>query len=235
MLKLTKRYIPLILLIVPFFLTACANTNKPVASLDPVPGTYLPVSARDDYSHYVRQRLHLNPDRSYVLLKGDFPKIEEEEGGSYRLEGDRIFFSKGNSQEIVGQGRIHGNGEIALSDRNNPQTVMVMRKMIPAKRHVLIIENGTGEFALVRIKSYFGKTEEEMAVAAGVSKSCKLSDGNYYEVVRFGDGPSKFRYSKGQGFIVSAPSGQYTELRLTLHPTPQGTYKTSPASSHEFE
>ena len=233
--RLIRRSIPVVFFMLPFFLVSCASTGRPVSTPDPIAGTYLPVIARDDLSHYVRQRLHLHPDHSYILLKGNPPKIEEEERGSYRMEGDKIFFSKEGSREIVGQGRVHGNGEITFFDPKNPEKTMLTRKMYPAKRHILVIENGTGEFALVKIKSYFGQTESEIAVGAGGSQSCKLPDGNYYEVVRFGDGPAKFRYSKGQGFIVSAPPGQYIQMRLTLHPTPQGTYKTSPASSKEFE
>ena len=151
------------------------------------------------------------------------------------MERDKIFLFKGNSQEIAAQGQVDGNGGITLFNPKDPEKTLLIRKMVSAKRHVLIIENGTGEFALVRVKSFFGKTEEEIAIGAGGSKSCHLSDGNYYEVVRFGDHPSKFRYSKGQGFVVSAPPGQYIDMRLTLHPTPQGAYKTSPASSKEFE
>ncbi len=233
--RLICRYIPIVFFMLPFFLASCSNPGRPVSTPGPIAGTYLPVVTRGDLSPYVRQRLHLSPDHSYILLRGSPPKTEEEERGSYRVEGEKIFFTKDGSREVVGQGRVHGNGEITFFNPNHPEKTLLTRKMNPAKRHVLVIENGTGDFALVKIKSYFGQTESEMAIGAGGSQACKLPDGNYYEVVRFGDAPSKFKYSKGEGFIVSAPPGQYIKMRLTLHPTPQGGYKTSPASSKEFE
>jgi hypothetical protein len=114
-----------------------------------------------------------------------------------------------------------------------------LRKLNPEKRHILTIENKTTDFAQVRIKSIFGGLWTEISLEAGIAKSTHLPDGNYYEVVRYGKASDKrisnFQYSIGEGFILTAPSGQYKEMFLTLRPTQPGNYQTFPASSEDFK
>ena len=104
-----------------------------------------------------------------------------------------------------------------------------------AGMHSLTIRNGTGEFALVRIKTASGQTRGELAIEAGGSGSLSLDSGQYFEVVRFGRSPDSFRYAKGEGFTLSAPSGGYVQATLTLHGVVDGNYVTQAASRRDFE
>lgn len=103
-----------------------------------------------------------------------------------------------------------------------------------AGRNELTIHNGTNHFALVRIKRKDGVTQAELSIDAGKSKTCRLPNGSYYEVVRFGGTPEAFHYARGEGFELLAQDGQYIEASLTLHGVISGKYRTYPATAADF-
>lgn len=98
----------------------------------------------------------------------------------------------------------------------------------------LTVQNGTAEFALVRIKSVNGATHAELAIDPGQSRNCWLANGRYYEVVRFGRDERAFRFAKGEGFNLFAPGGRYITATLTLHGVVQGNYATTGATAADF-
>jgi hypothetical protein len=102
-------------------------------------------------------------------------------------------------------------------------------------KNVLTVHNGTNDFALVRIKGEDGVNQAELPIDAGKSNVCRLPNGFYYEVVRFGRTPETFRYAKGEGFELFAPSGQYIRGSLTLHGVISGNYSTYPATAADFQ
>jgi hypothetical protein len=169
-------------------------------------------------------------ERETVLDRGKGKSADriQEKRGTYRISGNKIDI------DIDGHtisGTFDENREMRLTGGSE---TMMLRKMLPEKRHILTVENGTEEFALVRIKSFHGAVSAEMAIEPRATGSVRLPDGNYFEIVRFGKKAGSYRFAKGEGFLISAPSGQYMETTLTLHPTPEGRYSTSPATEDDF-
>lgn len=104
-----------------------------------------------------------------------------------------------------------------------------------AGRNVLTVKNGTNDFALVRIKRIDGVTQAELAIDAGRSKTCRLPNGSYYEIVRFGRIAENYRYEKGEGFEFWSPNGLYIRSSLTIHSVIGGKYSRHPATAEDFQ
>ena len=104
-----------------------------------------------------------------------------------------------------------------------------------AGANTLTVINGTGEYALVRIKTYDTVTRAELSIAPGGEQTCHLPNGDYYEVVRLGRTPEEYYYAKGEGFELEALWGQYIQASLTLHGVIDGNYANMPATVRDFQ
>jgi uncharacterized membrane protein len=99
-------------------------------------------------------------------------------------------------------------------------------------RNVIRFDNQSGESALVKV---VGKIPKIVEVAKGQKKSVNVAAGEYYILVRYGDNPERYRYSRGETFTVRETSTQYSKIAITLHKVIGGNYATNPTSVQEFD
>ncbi|MGR3176688.1 MAG: hypothetical protein ACUZ8E_01365 [Candidatus Anammoxibacter sp.] len=71
-----------------------------------------------------------------------------------------------------------------------------------SRMHRLKIRNKTDNLAQVEIKTESGETVAELTIKARKSKSCRLPNGTFIEIVRFGDNEESYVYGKGKGFTI---------------------------------
>jgi hypothetical protein len=97
--------------------------------------------------------------------------------------------------------------------------------------NTITFENQSGELALVRL---IGKTQQVIEVPNGRSRTVNVSAGEYYILIRYGNEPSKYAYSRGNPFTVTQTAERYSAITITLHTVIDGNYLTHPISEKEF-
>ena len=101
-----------------------------------------------------------------------------------------------------------------------------------SQRNIIKFDNQSGELALVKVVGTIPKIVE---VPNGQKRSVNVAAGEYYILVRYGDSPEQYRYSKGDTFTIRQTSTQYSIMTITLHKVIGGNYAINPASAQEFD
>jgi len=99
-------------------------------------------------------------------------------------------------------------------------------------RSTITFENRSGEPALVKL---VGPTAQTIEVPQGESRTINAAAGEYYILVRYGDNPGQYTYTRGEPFTVQESTIQYSVLTITLHKVIGGNYGTRPSSAEEFD
>ena len=79
-----------------------------------------------------------------------------------------------------------------------------------------------------------GPSRQEISVVDRTSRKVNVGRGTYRILVRYGDGPNNYRYTKGDPFDVSETDTGYEEITITLHTVAGGNYDARPSSPGEF-
>jgi hypothetical protein len=110
-------------------------------------------------------------------------------------------------------------------------------KKNPCKdKNKLRVINNTSELAFVKIKDMrLGIFVEQHSIDVGQEYTFCLHSGSYKEYVRFGNSPDSYRYSKGEGFTITAPNAKLVEMKLTLQTTLEDNYASKSCTPEEFE
>jgi hypothetical protein len=95
----------------------------------------------------------------------------------------------------------------------------------------ITFDNKSGEPALVKL---IGPTTLSVSVPNGQRRTVNCAAGKYYILVRYGDIPQQYRYTKGESFTVTQTETQYSIISITLHKVVGGDYPTYPISEEEF-
>ena len=98
--------------------------------------------------------------------------------------------------------------------------------------NTITFDNKSGEPALVKV---IGPSGQIVEVPNGQNRTVNAAAGEYYILVRYGSNPEKYRYAKGNPFIVTQTDTQYSSTTITLHKIVDGNYPSHPISAKEFE
>ncbi|MFH1097480.1 MAG: hypothetical protein V1749_08285 [Candidatus Desantisbacteria bacterium] len=98
--------------------------------------------------------------------------------------------------------------------------------------NTITFENQSGELAFVKL---VGPTTQSVEVPHSESRMMKVAAGEYYTLVRYGNTPKQYTYSKGEPFTVTETVIQYSAITITLHKVVDGNYSTYPTSQKEFD
>ncbi|MBI5902570.1 MAG: hypothetical protein HZB84_03675 [Deltaproteobacteria bacterium] len=101
-----------------------------------------------------------------------------------------------------------------------------------APPNTITFENQSGEPGLVKL---IGPTALSVEVPVGGSRTVNAAAGEYHILVRYGNDPKAYRYSKGDPFTVTQTATKYSATSITLHKVVGGNYPSRPASSAEFD
>jgi hypothetical protein len=98
--------------------------------------------------------------------------------------------------------------------------------------NTITFDNRSGEPALVKL---IGPTGQTVEVPDGESRTVNVAAGEYYILVRYGNKPEQYNYTKGDPFTVQQTGTQYSVITITLHKVVGGNYPTRPTSVEEFD
>ncbi|TAL68468.1 MAG: hypothetical protein EPN82_10785 [Bacteroidetes bacterium] len=97
--------------------------------------------------------------------------------------------------------------------------------------NTITLINDSGENAFVKV---VGPTELQVEVPKKKNTIVNVSAGNYYILVRYGNNPKNYFYTKGEPFQITQTDKEYTAISITLNKTVSGNYNTNPSTSEEF-
>ena len=93
-------------------------------------------------------------------------------------------------------------------------------------------DNRSGEPAVVKL---VGPTPYIVDVPDEQNRTAmKVAPGEYLILVRYGNHPNEYTYSKGDPFHVEETAMSYSMLTITLHKVINGNYRTHRSSALEF-
>gem|GEM_PF-3289105 len=98
--------------------------------------------------------------------------------------------------------------------------------------NTITFDNQSQDLALVKLMGPIYKTID---IPMGQSLTVNIAAGEYYILVRYGNNPDQYSYSKGDTFTVHQTSNQYSAITITLHKVIGGNYPIRTASQEEFE
>lgn len=98
--------------------------------------------------------------------------------------------------------------------------------------NTITFDNQSGEFAIVKL---IGPTKTAVEVLSGQKRTVNVEAGDYYLLGRYGTQPERYKYTRGDPFNVSQPSGKYSAISITLHKVVDGNYNVRNVSKDEFE
>jgi len=98
--------------------------------------------------------------------------------------------------------------------------------------NTITFDNQSGEIAMVKL---VGPSKVAVDVPNGEKRTVNVEAGDYYLLGRYGIGPEKYKYTKGDPFEVTQSGRQYSVITITLHKVVDGNYNTEPVSGKEFE
>lgn len=95
--------------------------------------------------------------------------------------------------------------------------------------NVISFGNISGESAIVKL---VGPTQIVFNVPNQMNRLVKAAPGEYYILVRYGESPEQYKYTKGETFTISETSKNYPTISIILHKVEEGKYDTHPISTH---
>src|ERR1700722_10254677 len=102
--------------------------------------------------------------------------------------------------------------------------------LVAQDRPTITLDNRSGEDALVRL---VGPSSGTVSVADSTSRTVEARGGAYRMYVRYGQ-PGKYRYTKGDSFVVYEGADGVDQISITLHKVVGGNYGTAPSNEAEF-
>ena len=102
--------------------------------------------------------------------------------------------------------------------------------------HTITFDNQSGQNAVVKL---VGPTRMVTRISLGYLQSSGRSSadigGEYYILVRYGNAPKEYVYTKGEPFVVNQLENQYSVITITLHRVISGHSVAGLISGEEFE
>ena len=108
--------------------------------------------------------------------------------------------------------------------------LVAMASLAARDRPTITFDNRSGDDALVRL---VGPTSGTVSVADATSRTVEARGGTYRMYVRYGQ-PGKYRYTKGDSFVVYEGADGVDQISITLHKVIGGNYGTAPSNEAEF-
>ena len=102
--------------------------------------------------------------------------------------------------------------------------------LLAQDRPTITLDNRSGEDALVKL---VGPTSGTVSVADSTSRTVEARGGTYRMYVRYGL-PGKYRYTKGNSFVVYEGADGVDRISITLHKVVGGNYGTASSNETEF-
>lgn len=99
-------------------------------------------------------------------------------------------------------------------------------------KNTITFENQSGEYVLVKL---VGPTAQSLEVPNGETRTVNVAAGEYSILARYGSTPDQYTYTKGDPFMVTKTTTQYSAMTITLHKVVGGNYPAHPTSQEEFD
>lgn len=96
--------------------------------------------------------------------------------------------------------------------------------------NTVTFDNQSGQPALVKL---VGPTPREVEVPIGQKRTVTASSGQYHIKTRYGS-PGKYRYTKGDEFVIKDSATNRSKITITLHKVVDGNYDSRPISAEDF-
>jgi hypothetical protein len=96
----------------------------------------------------------------------------------------------------------------------------------------ITFDNRSGNNALVKL---IGPTGGVVAVPNNQGRTVQVAPGTYFILVRYGDEPGSYSYTRGQTFSVEQSGNMYSVITITLHKVIGGNYEAHSIPATEFE
>jgi ABC-type Fe3+-hydroxamate transport system substrate-binding protein len=96
----------------------------------------------------------------------------------------------------------------------------------------ITFDNSSGNDALVKL---VGPTGGVVAVPNNRERTVRVAPGTYFILVRYGDAPSNYAYTRGQTFSVEQVGNMYSVITITLHKVIGGNYESHSIPAADFE
>lgn len=96
----------------------------------------------------------------------------------------------------------------------------------------ITFENRSGETALVKV---VGPRRIVVSVPTGASRTVKVGSGKHHILVRYGEHPDSYVYTKGNPFPVEDNRHRVSRITINLEKTVHGNHGSRPSSREEFE
>ena len=99
-------------------------------------------------------------------------------------------------------------------------------------RNTIKFDNQSGRNAVVRV---MGPTQAIAKMQRDETRVVHVKAGEYHILVRYGDSPKEYAYTKSDPFLVTQNEEKYSIITFILHRRGGGTFNSQPVSGHEFE
>ncbi len=96
----------------------------------------------------------------------------------------------------------------------------------------ITFDNQSGQNTVVKL---IGPTYVVSRLARDQKRTVRVSKGDYYVLVRYGNSPKEYSYTKSALFSVDQPDGQISIITFTLHRRSGGSFQSHLVSGDEFE
>jgi hypothetical protein len=96
----------------------------------------------------------------------------------------------------------------------------------------ITFDNRSGNDALVKL---VGPTGGVVSVPNYQDRTVQVAPGTYFILVRYGDAPGSYSYTRGQVFSVEQIGNMYSVITITLHRVIGGNYEAHTIPASEFE
>ena len=96
----------------------------------------------------------------------------------------------------------------------------------------ITFDNRSGNDALVEL---VGPTGSVVPVPNNQDRTLQVAPGTYFLLVRYGDAPGGYSYTRGQAFSVEQIGNTYSVITITLHKVIGGNYEAHTIPASEFE
>lgn len=97
--------------------------------------------------------------------------------------------------------------------------------------NTVTFDNQSGQPAIVKL---VGPTPREVEVPVGQMRTVAASAGQYHIKTRYGT-PDRYRYTKGDEFVVKDTATTRSRITITLHKVVDGNYDSDPICAEDFE
>jgi hypothetical protein len=95
----------------------------------------------------------------------------------------------------------------------------------------ITFDNQSGQNAIVKV---VGSMRVVAKVQNGQKRTVHVPTGEYYFLVRYGDSPKEYTYTKSASLEVTQPEDQHSIITITLHRRVKGDFKAESVSGEEF-